>query len=375
MHKNGHRTLTLTALDGKLKLSPHRFRCSVCEGERSPILDEMLTGPHRVTRPLSRRICQLATTEHFTHLPERVFEQQGVVLSQDQIHQLVLTVGTSAEKKRLAEVQLKKERLASGVPPLPLPVPEVQPRKVYVSCDGIMYCTNMREADAKNPGENRLIWQQMKVGCVYWQDEKERWHKRMIWGRENPEEFGQSLYLLACRCGYREADEKVFIADGGEWCWSIGERYFADATGILDWYHASEHIHEASRSQAGSSWNQECWAKAGVNKMWEEGGRGLLIWLRGQLKGKRGKKRKAIEDLIRYVEGRVREMDYPAYRVADYQIGSGMIESTAKQLVGQRLKGSGMRWSEKGALAVTALRATELNGRNSWSKFWSNLAL
>jgi hypothetical protein len=27
-------------------------------------------------------------------------------------------------------------------------------------------------------------WRQMKVDCIYWQDEQERWHKQMTWGRE-----------------------------------------------------------------------------------------------------------------------------------------------------------------------------------------------
>jgi hypothetical protein len=55
-------------------------------------------------------------------------------------------------------------------------------------------------------------------------------------------------------------------------------------------------------------------------------------------------------------------MDYPAYRERGWQIGTGLIESTCKQLVGRRLKGPGMHWSEHGALAMTALKATDLNG-------------
>ena len=50
-----------------------------------------------------------------------------------------------------------------------------------------------------------------------------------------------------------------------------------------------------------------------------------------------------------------------------------MMESTCKQLVGQRLKGPGMHWIEQGAIAITALRATDLNGK--WNSFWNPLAL
>ena len=85
-----------------------------------------------------------------------------------------------------------------------------------------MYCTNQREPDPLHPGQNRLIWKQMRVGCVYWQKGDTRWHKRVIWGQEDYESFGASLFRLACRLGYHEAKDKLFIADGGEWCWSLG---------------------------------------------------------------------------------------------------------------------------------------------------------
>ncbi len=76
---------------------------------------------------------------------------------------------------------------------------------------------------------------------------------------------------------------------------------------------------------------------------------------------------------MNYVQPRLDRTDDPAYRARDWQVGSGMIESTAKQLVGLRLKGPGMHWSEAGALAVTALRAQDLNGR--WHQLWNTLTL
>ena len=105
----------------------------------------------------------------------------------------------------------------------------------------------------------------------------------------------------------------------------------------------------------------------------DTGGEGLLPWLRKQRSSTRGLKRKALNGLIGYVQSRSELMEYPDYRARGWQIGTGMIESTAKQLVGLRLKGPGMHWSEAGALAVTALRAHSLN--HHWHRFWSNLLL
>lgn len=64
-------------------------------------------------------------------------------------------------------------------------------------------------------------------------------------------------------------------------------------------------------------------------------------------------------------------MDYPAYRDRGWPIGSGTIKSTCRQLVALRLKGPGMHRTEKGALAITAFRATDIN--QYWHSTWTSL--
>ena len=65
--------------------------------------------------------------------------------------------------------------------------------------------------------------------------------------------------------------------------------------------------------------------------------------------------------------------DYVDYKAAGYVIGSGMMEETCKQLVSQRLKGTGMQWSESGALAMNALIAHRIN--RAWGPFWASRPL
>jgi len=242
MEYRDRRSVTIHGLDGALRIERRRYRCRVCRRTLYPADALQQCGSHRVTRPLAKRVCQLAAVEHFTQI------------------------------------------------------------RVYVSCDGIMYCTNQSESDPQHPGQKRLIWQQMKVGCVYWQDEQERWHKRVVWGRESPEEFGASLFRLACECGYQEASEKIFAADGADWCWDIHLRYFNEATGILDWYHASEHVWTTAKAlHAADAEEQAEFVNQALSRMRETGGTGLADWLEQQRAGARGKKREFLEQLIRYV--------------------------------------------------------------------------
>ena len=48
---------------------------------------------------------------------------------------------------------------------------------------------------------------------------------------------------------------------------------------------------------------------------------------------------------------------YPQFRAQGFPVGSGAVESAARHLVQQRLKGPGRRWSVPGATALLALRS------------------
>src|SRR5205823_9564286 len=75
-----------------------------------------------------------------------------------------------------------------------------------------------------------------------------------------------------------------------------------------------------------------------------------------------------------YFTNQVHRMDYPSYRAKGWLIGSGPVEAACKQVVGQRMKGSGMRWGEAGADAVCHLRALFRSEKGQWDAFWASLA-
>jgi hypothetical protein len=366
MQNRGWRVITVRSTFGEIPVRRRVYECGDCGRRLSPADAQFCCGRHRITRPLAQRACQLATLAHFPQLPELLANQHGVTLSHHTLVELVHDVGGSADRLRRADA-------ASGIrqrtpPPTWLNEP---PQKVWVSVDGIMYCTNQREPDPEQPGRRRLIWQQMKVGCVAWEDAEGVWHKQLVWGRESPEEFGAAVWKLACRCGYQEAKEKLFAADGGAWCWEIQARHFSDAAGILDWYHASEHVWRAAPIVASD--HADDWAREALRQLHDGGGKAALAWLAGQIPPRRGKAREALENLHSYLTAQAPHLDYPAYRERGWPIGTGRMESSCKQLVGVRLKGPGMHWTERGALAVTALKAMDLNGH--WRSFWENLLL
>lgn len=71
--------------------------------------------------------------------------------------------------------------------------------------------------------------------------------------------------------------------------------------------------------------------------------------------------------MLGYFENQVHRMDYPSYEANGWYIGSGAVESACKTVVGQRLKGSGMRWSEAGAHALCHVRALYRSEHSQWT--------
>jgi len=106
-----------------------------------------------------------------------------------------------------------------------------------------------------------------------------------------------------------------------------------------------------------------------------EGGAVVLAALSAlDVSGRPATVREAHRQLVGYLTNQVHRMDYPTYRAKGWQIGSGPVESACKQVVGQRLKGSGMRWGEGGADAVCHLRALFRSEASQWDAFWATAA-
>jgi len=80
----------------------------------------------------------------------------------------------------------------------------------------------------------------------------------------------------------------------------------------------------------------------------------------------------AITSLERYLTNNQTRIDYQHYLSSGLMIGSGVVESSNRRVVTQRLKQAGMHWSIAGAEGVMALRAIYLSSSNRWSNIWSN---
>jgi hypothetical protein len=182
------------------------------------------------------------------------------------------------------------------------------------------------------------------------------------------EQMRQAANLL----GLGQANQLIALTDGGNGLEEALRRNFdEDLLCILDWYHASEHLHDYAKKLHGpGSAAAAQWAAQAKGILYEQGGTALLTYLRQQPTpsdvGLADERRK----LSGYFQNNEHRTDYPSYRSHGWDIGSGPTEAACK-VIGARLKGSGMRWLEEGAAEVAPLRALYLSGLQAWDAFWA----
>lgn len=165
----------------------------------------------------------------------------------------------------------------------------------------------------------------------------------------------------------------IGIADGAKDNWSF-LKTFVD-TQIIDFYHASEYLANASKIVNLRDKNkQKEWLDSACNRLKNDKGSALILLDEmKELENKQRVPKKVKEDLqkaITYFTNHSHQMNYAEAMENKIPIGSGVTESACKVLVKQRLCISGARWSHLGASCMLKLRAVNLtDGR--WNQFWN----
>ena len=191
-------------------------------------------------------------------------------------------------------------------------------------------------------------------------------------GRYPLAEMGRLLRRQGAQVGPDRADVPVAIADGGAGLEDVVRANVPRVEGvILDFDHAAEHL--AARARAWHPTDEA--AAAGQTTAWsrrlrDEGGEVRIAVLEAwDWPGAKGLGAVRAEELG-YFRNQVHRVDAPTYEANGWSIGSGAVEGACKTVVGQRLKGSGMRWSEAGADAVCHVRARYRSEHRQWTDFW-----
>ena len=241
----------------------------------------------------------------------------------------------------------------------------------YVSLDA----TSVRQQGEKGAAaEGKMAYVAMLYNPDSEHDErrKESHQVRYLAGFYELDELGLQLRRQAGQVGWDEAQQQIALSDGGGGLEEFFRKNFPRAECILDFWHASEYLTELGQAL----WPNDEEQRTDTVEKWchrlkHKGGQALIEVLEAWDLGRASVvAQQAHTDALRYFRNNVHRMDYPRYCDNGWQIGSGPVESACGTVVGDRLKGAGMRWGWDGADAVCHLRALYLSQPNQWEAFW-----
>jgi hypothetical protein len=221
---------------------------------------------------------------------------------------------------------------------------------------------------------------EVKLGAIFTQTQTDEEGRPMrdhasttyVGSFEGAPDFGSRIRAEGLRRGLARALQVVFIGDGAAWIWELARINFPAAIFILDLYHALEHLHElcAALYGADSLWAERMahtWTAMLKNDQIGE----VIAATRCRLKDLDRPPEDKLEKQIAYFENHQDKMRYKTYRDAGLFYGSGVVEGGCRCVIGQRLKESGMFWTQDGATSVLILRLALKSNR--WDECWNRL--
>lgn len=275
-----------------------------------------------------------------------------------------------AEEKRQAEVE---SRLPEREPIIP--GEEKVQKRLGTSMDGAMMFIL---------GEG---WKEFKIGTVFKVVKKSVLDKTTLEEEEvgcavdvsyvahlgGPEQFGKLHWAQAKRRGWTKAVDTQVVADAAAWIWNLAAEHFYDSHHLVDWYHAAEHLAKAAshlygldKSSAKTHWFNEH-KRTLFQGHADEIARSFSNHAQTQIDQviKEG-----LSEEAGFFENQKRRMNYLDLRMDGWLIGSGTVESGAKQYK-ERFTGPGMRWKRSSAEKLLPVRSAILT--DHFDQTWNSI--
>lgn len=357
---HSYRKKIVQTLVGDITYERAYYYCKHCGEGRTPMDDELGVGRREMSKAVERSVCRLCAIESFENASEDLYELSGISVSAKSAQMVSESCG-----ERILH-SMRNESKEAVVGDLVIEA-EDRPEMVCITMDGKMI--------PSTSGHHR----ELKVAAIYDLVDKANGAEGREPGRttylgqiSEAETFAEMVWVEAARRGAEVAKKVEVLGDGARWIWNQAATHWPNAVQILDYYHADEHIWDLGKVlyEEGTEKTRR-FVTYKLDQIWN-GNVEKVITALGRLKVSGSKKQEKLYETIDYLEANKHRMNYPLYRSKGYHIGSGVVESAAKQF-GARLDQAGMRWTERGAGAIAALRALRLSGY--WDRYWQPVRL
>ena len=134
---------------------------------------------------------------------------------------------------------------------------------------------------------------------------------------------------------------------------------------IVDFYHAAQRLTTMGEALFGAGQQASAWAARMRKLLKKPNGPFRVLHSAAAMRSRvtmSATRKKLFQQSYNYLRTRSRHMQYAAFRGQGLPIGSGVTEAACKTVFTQRLKLSGMRWSDPGAQTILNLRVLLLSG-------------
>jgi hypothetical protein len=364
------RPRTVKTVLGPVRLERAYFYCAARQEGRAPA-DEALGLLEGYSPGLAKLMCRIAAQQSYAWAAADLLAYGGIAVEGRDIQRMANRMGPPMHATRAAQPE--------PAPPQPIAV-------LYVEADGtgIPMIPALLEGKKGRQPDGSARTREVKLGCVFTQqcvDEagepiREPDSTTYLGTLEPAAAFGIQLRHEAIRRGMGDAARVVLLGDGAAWVWEQARLNFPQAICILDFYHALEHLRALCSALDGAGPPAERrldrWAK-----LMKEGAISRLLKQSEKIaaKGKAAQPANVTPE-VEYFRKNEARMHYDQYRRAGLFLGSGVVEAGCRNVIGQRLKKSGMFWSEAGAQSVVDLRCALLGGHfdEDWARLFTQKA-
>ncbi len=317
----------------------------------------------RLTPSLQRKLCCTAVETGSFEKASRLAAEWGACVSDDAIHACVLSLGTKALATPLTEDCLD----GAG-----------REDVLILMMDGWMARHRGKDWGYRRHGQDleRIHWHEIKSAILYRLSSQVQIspkrrallskHVVAVPAETEPVDFGRRVQEEARRMGLGKAKRVYVVMDGAIWLWNIFEdRFETCATGTLDFYHASQHLHAlADELFPGNKREASLWCGKLLHSLKHHSTRklfGTLAELLTHPPRPDESTLAAITDAHDYFDSHKTHMDYPAAARLGLPIGSGAMESQCSQFQ-DRFKRRGQFWSKNGFAALLEIAIRHHNG-------------
>ena len=370
-HYKELRSKPVLTVVGPVEFQRPYYVCAQCHHAPNPTDAALGVEQQEFSPGVRRMMAVVGSGSPFDLGREQLELLAGLHVSTKSVERQAEQIGAEIMRLEQAEIQRSVQ--------LELPIPVGPPIPIlYVEIDGTGIPVVKKETQARTgkvegqPAHTREV----KLGCVFTSvgvdkenhPVRDRASTTYTGAIETAAEFARRIYREAFQRGWPRARIKVVLGDGAVWIWNLAAEQFPGAVLIVDFYHASEHLHKLSRSLFPSDdAARRAWTTSAVDLL-DKGEIKSLVALLRSLVSERPELAEKLQTEAEYFGCNADKMHYPEFRAQGLFVGSGVIEAGCKTVIGSRLKQSGMFWTVEGANRIIALRCCRISGK--FEDFW-----